>query len=1206
MSETNDSSSSLSYECDRKYNDNLCHNDNAPKEFEYEIRINDEHNNEQRDFEHKDGNSVNAPENIDILQFDEIEVPVKVEYDDVELDKHPPNAIKPDPQQFSRSWCLFCGVKFLCNDHFEIHKQTWHPKCEICKTQYLDIRGLRAHQKREHSFHECPSCQEGFVYASDLLKHLQSLKDFALFKCDKEDCIEQEFHTMGECWKHRYEENITEKCIICAQGFENQETLHEHMKDVHQLQVDISGKMTRVTSSWTKENAYNPNVNFEIPHPKGEQNPVQNNIPPSFASVSKQNEQFASNCNKPNCSYCAIFLGEDDLHSPHKKAKIEDVKENTDISKDSPFNESHSATEPTTMFIPSNSKDPTKDLHKSKSSKWHCLHCNVTFIKREHFKLHNQFYHPKCKTCKVKFLDRRFLQSHMKKEHSLHKCQACGQNFVYEDELMEHLEDIKKSNPEIIKCQHKTCGLIFHSITERYKHTSMEHMEKNCIICGQGVMTVGLRRHLRHVHKVETVHVNGKRTHKAPSNNRLDSKAEQYVQNAEPSNAKELTANKISPSVSHQNSQRVFHCAEPDCRYCKLFLGAENISASSIGDMPEKESTDIAQPDKRNSSLPVTEPVSLKPSNTADDYHSSENIKQAIKANNAPTGTMDQQKLAKWYCNYCSIRFVIRRHLELHNVSIHPRCLCCGVHFQDMNSLQSHQKQVHSLQECPACQQNFMSIHLLLKHLESVKDSSLFKCDHKDCGVVFHTMRELDIHNSFEHMYLNCVLCGPYATTTENTTVLERHMKEAHKVVIVNWEMQTVLPIHIQQSLSAKEAKPAKSASPSLTHDKPPLSFKPLTMQHVQNVSETIETPRNTKAPMPLDLHLGEEGNHAIASRNMHENTRENTHIAQLDENETQSTLKKPDHTKQQYINKEFKIQNMFSTRTNGTPSWVRESQKTSKWYCRYCNIRFVLLSHLELHNNSNHLLCHICSESYHNLNLACIKDMKTLRLHYKTVHSFHHECHACREIFSSIGSLSKHLESVEDSSLFMCDQKNCGQIFHTKDELDTHNYVEHIAFKCVLCGPFDRNKMNETTIERHLKLEHQAEIEWMGIVTIIRPARPEGIISISGKTQHDKQKNGLSGGHLNIKEILRTKIASSLAVKYDRFTQSSTPITTQSVQNVFDTGAKITEVPIPQVLNSGVGSINWMPENTITCSKCLSMFRNKVQWERHIWKCKK
>ncbi len=792
----------------------------------------------------------------------------------------------------------------------------------------------------------------------------------------------------------------------------------------------------------------------------------------------------------------------------------------------------------------------------------------------------------------------------MKKEHSLHKCRACGQHFPFEDELMEHLEEIKKSNPEIIKCQKESCGIIFHSMEEYYKHIYMEHMEMNCIICGLGVKTqTGLSRHLGHVHKVEIVHLNGKTTHKTSSNNRLDSKAGQYVQSSESPNAKEVRANKILPSGSYQNSQRDFQCTEPDCCYCSLILGAGNICAPSNARVDEKGHSNIAQSAEKDPSIPLIKPNNVKTSKSTDDQNF-ENTKHSNNAQSAPTWTMDQRKLSKWYCNYCSIRFVIRRHFELHNDSIHPRCLCCGVHFQNLKCLKSHQKQVHSLQECPACQQNFMSIHLLLEHLKSVKDSSLFRCDGKDCGLVFHTKRELDIHNSFEHMYLNCVLCGPYEASTENTTVLESHMKEAHKVVIVNWELPTVLPIRIQQNLSAKEAQQEKrSASPSLTHDKPPLSFKPITMQHVQNVSDT--SARNTKAPMPQDLHLGEEGNHAIASRNMHENTRENTDIAQLDEKETQPTLKKPDHAKPQYINKdEFNFKNTASTVIQRTPSWVSYPPKT-KWYCRYCNIRFVLQRHLELHNNSNHLICHICSELYYNLSLACMKDMKTLRLHYKTVHSFHHECHGCEQTFSSIESLSKHLGSMENSSLFMCDQENCGEIFHTKDELDNHNYIEHMAFKCALCGPFDKNETNETTIERHLKLEHQAEIEWMGMVTIIRPARPESMISISVKPQPDKHKKGLTGGHLTIKEILQTKIGSSLAVKY-RLTQSTTPISTQNEQNVFDTSAKNTEVPVPQVLNSSVSSINWMPENTITCSKCLSMFRNKVQWERHIWKCKK
>ncbi len=407
---------------------------------------------------------------------------------------------KSNQQQSCQFYCRYCRIKFFSQEHYNLHKQSYHPKCQVCKAQYKDRNSLRSHQKRDHSFYECPSCKACFASAGILLKHLQSLRDSALFKCDKPVCTEERFHSIGEYWKHKYEEHEMARCVICAQRFGNRSRLHRHMKDMHQIET-IRGKIFSVvkpnisTQSYAEQNAGTPDLGLTTSDIKEE---GDNNIHPSLPSVSKHNERLASNCNKPNCSYCAIIV-EDGAN----KANNENVMEHS-IQFGPQSNQSYVPIKPKPNFGP------------------------AIFI-----------------------------------------------NFAFKGDLINHQQNINKENPQLYKCERENCGLIFSSEDELLNHTTTEHMDKKCIICGLGVKTdIELNMHLINVHQVEIIHQ--KMTHVMQDKNDLDTMPGQHVWDTVSPNATGSRNDQIPwPYTlgSDQITQRPLQCDKPDCQFCSLDLG---------------------------------------------------------------------------------------------------------------------------------------------------------------------------------------------------------------------------------------------------------------------------------------------------------------------------------------------------------------------------------------------------------------------------------------------------------------------------------------------------------------------------------------------------------------------------------------------------------------------------------------------------------
>ncbi|XP_050506737.1 zinc finger protein 718-like isoform X8 [Diabrotica virgifera virgifera] len=142
--------------------------------------------------------------------------------------------------------CTTCGKAFFTNYAVSKHIRMTHEKqrphvCEYCGTGFSSPHALKTH-KRQHTNEKpfvCEHCFEGFRQRVSLRSHLKSrhgIEEAQQFFCKT---CEKGFATDYALSIHERLHETENKCKICSENFAGDEFLANHLREVHQVEVEM-------------------------------------------------------------------------------------------------------------------------------------------------------------------------------------------------------------------------------------------------------------------------------------------------------------------------------------------------------------------------------------------------------------------------------------------------------------------------------------------------------------------------------------------------------------------------------------------------------------------------------------------------------------------------------------------------------------------------------------------------------------------------------------------------------------------------------------------------------------------------------------------------------------------------------------------------------------------------------------------------------
>ena len=142
------------------------------------------------------------------------------------------------------------------------------------------------------------------------------------------------------------------------------------------------------------------------------------------------------------------------------------------------------------------------------------------------------------------------------------------------------------------------------------------------------------------------------------------------------------------------------------------------------------------------------------------------NIKKSTKQNEIlkyPVGPYDCDKCGTHLTHYSSIRYHMRRHMQVDMNKSYNLCEICGKSFIELNELKLHVRR-HSgdkphVCNFENCSKAFLTRSLLKIHQNSVHfDIRPYQC--KECSKEFRRRGAMNVHIANQHRQKNCPKCG--------------------------------------------------------------------------------------------------------------------------------------------------------------------------------------------------------------------------------------------------------------------------------------------------------------------------------------------------------------------------------------------------------------------------------------------------------------